>query len=178
MLGLEHRSVWMQRPGAQPTHPSSFPGCFNPASCCDAQNNLLPTARNLSGVCKQLLGPILCLLGNASSCAVVSHTERFPDLPPGPWGTLHFPRVPSLQWHKDWIDLREGDLPVGLWTTHLDIILLPRKPKTAALLDLIRLLKGLCGLLQTGSHTEVRLQLDDTENTASLYQHRCHAIRT
>lgn len=31
---------------------------------------------------------------------------------------------------------------------------------------------------ETGSRTEERIQLEDTENTASLHQHSCHAART
>ena len=117
----------MQRPSTEPTHSISSPSCSYPASWCDdAQNKLLLSAGNLSGVCKQLSGPIFlfslqCL--TLLSCISYREVSRPASmslcdlpLPEGPTS----PMAQGLDWSRRWGG-RRSDLPMGISVSTLTL---------------------------------------------------------
>ena len=115
----------MQRPSTEPTHSISSPSCSYPASWCDdAQNKLLLSAGNLSGVCKQLPGPIFlfslqCL--TLLSCISYREVSRPASmslydlpLPEGPTS----PMAQGLDWSQGG---RWSDLPMGISVSTLTL---------------------------------------------------------
>ena len=139
----------MQRPSTEPTHSISSPSCSYPASWCDdAQNKLLLSAGNLSGVCKQLPGPIFlfslqCLtllscISNREVSRPASMSLYDLPLPEGPTS----PMAQGLDWSQGGAVIWPSH---GYISKHLDITVLLMKLKTAALLSLVSLLKGFYG---------------------------------
>lgn len=94
---------------------------------------------------------------------------------------LHVPVWPSTSWGSFFSSGTRTELILGevIWRSHGFISKAPwhyssiNETQDCSIAQTCKSPERLLWSIEIGSHTEVRIQLTDTENAASLYQHRC-----